>query len=269
MYTSWNARAVGLALTAEEAIEVAVAAEFSGVDLLVCDLVEAGTSPRKLRRRMDDTGIRGGAWPLPVRWRGDADEFAADLEALPRLAEVASILGLTRTGTWVMPDVDPSALEPGTEAPDARQLIAELHLERLGKIARVLGEHGSKLGLEILGPAGDRHWGHDPFVRKYAELEGVLGELRRSHANVGVLIDAFHLFAAGEPDSAGWVWGEEAVVWVHLADAAHDDLARLRDRERALPGGTGLGDSRTLLMQLQRCGYDGPVTVEPLGLSIE
>ena len=38
---------------------------------------------------MDDLGLRGGAWPLPVDWRGDARRFARDLDRLPVLAEAA------------------------------------------------------------------------------------------------------------------------------------------------------------------------------------
>ena len=75
MYASWNARAVGLSLSAIESIEVAARAGFAGVDLLVRDLSQSNTDPVELRRRMGDLGLRGGAWPLPVDWRGDAARF--------------------------------------------------------------------------------------------------------------------------------------------------------------------------------------------------
>src|SRR5262245_3444473 len=102
MYASLNARALGLDLTAVETIGLASSAGFGGVDFLVRDLVEASIDPGSLRARMDDLGLRGGAWPLPVAWRGDAPTFAADLARLPRYAEAAQVLGLSRTGTWVM-----------------------------------------------------------------------------------------------------------------------------------------------------------------------
>jgi hypothetical protein len=38
----------------------------------------------------------------------------------------------------------------------------------------------------------------------------------------------------------------------------------LLDHKRALPGETGLADSRGLLERLQCRAYDGPVTAEPL-----
>ena len=55
-------------------------AGFDGVDLMVRDLLDAGDDPRAIRARMDDLGLRGGAFPLPVHWRGVAEEFAGDLE---------------------------------------------------------------------------------------------------------------------------------------------------------------------------------------------
>ena len=67
---------------------------------------------------MDDLGLRGGAWPLPVDWRGPDDRFRNDLRELPRYAQAAALLGLYRTGTWVLPEVDPGV----TRAMIARQI---------------------------------------------------------------------------------------------------------------------------------------------------
>lgn len=110
MYASWNARAVGLSLSANESIKVAARAGFTGVDLLVRDLAESNEDPLELRSRMDDLGLRGGAWPLPVDWRGNTVRFREDIRQLPRYARTAAILGLSRTGTWVLPEIDPMLL---------------------------------------------------------------------------------------------------------------------------------------------------------------
>src|SRR6266404_4575571 len=104
MYACFNARAIGLSLSAAATIELASRAGFDGVDLMVRDLVEAGDDPRALRALMDDRGLRAGAWPLPIDWRGDAGTFAEGLARLPRYAAAAEALGLSRTGTWVMPE---------------------------------------------------------------------------------------------------------------------------------------------------------------------
>ena len=264
MYASWNARAVGLSLSANESIKVAARAGFTGVDLLVRDLAESNEDPLELRSRMDDLGLRGGAWPLPVDWRGNTARFREDLRQLPRYARTAAILGLSRTGTWVLPEIDPMLLTD-EKLGDSVAGTVTLHVDRLGEIATILADHGSRLGLEIIGPVTSRSGSHSPFVHRYAHLADLMGEIRDRHPNVGVLVDAFHLFAAGEDPEAGFAWGDDRVVWVHVADPVSPDRARLLDRQRALPGETGLANCRGLLDQLARQGYDGPVTAEPLG----
>jgi sugar phosphate isomerase/epimerase len=138
-----------------------------------------------------------------------------------------------------------------------------LHVERLSKIVGVLADHGSRLGLEIVGPASARPNPGAVFVHRYCQLADRFGELRAAHPDVGVRIDAFHLFAADE-GVMGFLWGVDSVVWVHVADSANPDRLRLLDRERALPGETGLADCRGLLKRLAEEGYEGPVTAEPL-----
>jgi sugar phosphate isomerase/epimerase len=250
-------------LPAQEAIEIAAEVGFAGVDLQVLDLIQSGTDPAALRLRMNDLGLRGGAWPLPVTWRGAEAQFQADLKRLPGLARAAANLGLFRTGTWVMPQTI-AAAEPGSNHNELRSATCALHLKRLGKIAGILADWGSRLGLEIMGPVTARSGPGVPFVSRYAELKQWFGELRSEHPNVGVLIDSFHLFAAGETTAAGLVWEDEAVVWVHLADSARPDATSVLDWERELPGSTGLGDSQGLLKLLSERQYDGPVSVEPL-----
>jgi sugar phosphate isomerase/epimerase len=267
VYKSFNARALGLDLSAGSTVALAAQAGFQGVDLLIRNLLEEGFDPAALRARMEDLGLRGGAWPLPVAWRGDEATFRNDLDQLPRYAEAASVLGLSRTGTWVMPET-PEATE-GDRA-RVRMETFDRHVERIGAIARVLSEHGTRLGLEVIGVASvrtgrgatlfDRLEGND-FVRL---LEAVRAEV----PDVGLLLDAFHLFAAG--DRLGSIvsrWGIDRVVWVHLADLAatsRGDRQTLQDGDRGLPGEHGAIDVRSFLRELAALGYDGPVTVEPL-----
>jgi sugar phosphate isomerase/epimerase len=263
MYPSWNARAVGLDLSAIETMEIAARAGFAGVDLLVRDLVESGEDPTRVRDRMDELGIRGGAWPLPVNWRDDEARFIEDLRQLPRHAKAAAILGLFRTGTWVLPAIDPSRAGH-VKHEDLIARTAAFHVDRLGKIAKVLADHDIRLGLEVLGPDTTRKGRGAAFVHRYAHLADRLGALKEEHSNVGVLVDAFQLFAAGEVCEAGFVWGDDSVVWVHLADSGSPDRAGVLDQDRALPGETGWADCRELIQKLAERAYDGPVTAEPL-----
>jgi sugar phosphate isomerase/epimerase len=266
MYSSFNARAAGLDLSARETIDLASSTGFAGVDLLIRDLVDREDDPNDLRKRMDDRGLRGGAWPLPVDWRGDAERFAHDIGRLPRYAEAAAVLGLIGTGTWVMPETpDRPADEREREAHIAG--VAAFHRERLGTVARILDPFGIRLGLEAIGVESVRTGRGIPFIHRMADLEPRLGPLADLGPNLGVLLDGWHLYAAGETIEAGLAWGVDRVVWVHLADlpsTAGPDRHAMRDRDRGIPGENGTIDCGGLLRRLRAEGYGGPVTVEPM-----
>lgn len=264
MFASFNARSIGRTLPAEQTIAVAAAAGFEGVDLLVRDALLAGSEPAALRLRMDRAGLRGGAWPLPVAWRGAADPFHDDLRRLPRYAAAASTLGLRSTGTWVMPEMPPVG-PAGSRAP--RDAIVALHRDRLGAIARILGDHGVRLGLEVIGVESFRSGGGLPLATRLDQLDALIGPMRGERPNVGLLVDAFHLHAAAEPIDSALQWGVERIVWVHLADLPADapaDRRAIRDEVRALPGESGMVPCAALLARLASAGYHGPVTAEPL-----
>ncbi len=258
MFPSFNARAVGLSLTATKTIEIAASAGFAGVDLLIRDLLEAGESPAALRRRMDDLGLVGGAFPMPVSWKGDEAAFRRDLAALPRLLDAASVLGLLRTATWVLPEI-----------PDqmSREATVAFHLERLGPIAEALGRYGMRLGLEAIGVERFRSGRTPPFVTRLGDLGPVLNPLASDHANVGLLLDTFHLYASNERLDEAIGGRVASIVWVHVADlpaGASGERAVIEDHERGLPGEHGAIDNRGILQALLDGGYDGPVTAEPL-----
>lgn len=268
MYASWSARAVGLDLPAEATIEVAAKAGFEGVDFMVRDLVEAGLDIDGLRGRMDDLNLRGGAWVLPMNWKNDREAFENDLKRLPTYAAAAERLGLARTGTWVRFETDPVGDLARLARADRERLVEQAtawQIDRLGRIARILDDHGSRLGLEIIGSRSARSGLGVPLVGTYTELRRRFEGLADRHPNVGLLVDAFHIFAAGESVEDALAWGLESVVWVHLADPAKLDLSSLRDEERTLPGESGVGLCESLLETLAHWNYQGPVTAEPLG----
>lgn len=267
MYPSFNARAVGLDSSAAEAVDLASAAGFVGVDLMVRDLVDRGTDPRSIRARMDDQGVRGGAWPLAIEWRTSPEPvFQRDLIRLERYAEAASILGLKRTGTWV----EPESPTIGDLGPDLSLDIAyDRHLQRLGAISRALGRHGIRLGLEVIGVESFRTGRGLPFITRLGDrrFEQLRNDLARSGAGVDLLLDVWHLYAAGEAVEDALTWGAREIAWVHLADlpvGCSPDRRAMNDRRRGLPGEHGAVDCQGVLERLTRAGYDGPVTAEPL-----
>lgn len=267
MFASFNARALGLDLPAHETIDLAAEAGFPGVDLVVRNIVERGEDPGELRKRLDDRGLCGGAWPLVVHWRGDRERFDRELELLPRLAETAAILGLYRTGTWVLPEAIGRS-ETVADPTAQRDAVVRWHRERLGPIARILGEHGTRLGLEAIGVESFRTGRGPRFVTRTAELDVLIGEPWDEAPTPGIILDAFHLYAAAEAAGPILARGSDRVVWVHVADLPGPgpwDRGAIRDPERGLPGEHGAVPNPEVLRLLAHHGYDGPVTAEPLG----
>jgi sugar phosphate isomerase/epimerase len=267
MYASFNARAVGLTLSAKATIAVAASAGFAGVDLMIRDLVKAGEDPHVIKAQMNDLGLKGGAFPLPVNWRADLHTFKNDLADLDRLASIAADLGLCATGTWVMPE-----LPMENDGPDGFQRTVDIHVERLGSIAATLARSGIALGLEVIGVESSRSGKRPRFLTKISELSPVLDPLQNKYTNVGVLLDNWHLFAASEPLEAALSTAGNAIKWVHLADlptGASADPGLMVDSVRGLPAGHGAVDSRAVLNALRQSSYDGPVTAEPLAACAE
>jgi sugar phosphate isomerase/epimerase len=283
VYSSFQARALGLNLSARESIELAADAGFDAVDLLVRDLVDRGEDPSELRLRMEDLGLKGGAWPLPVDWRTrDRDRFRSDLERLPVLAEVAAGLGLRRTGTWIYPELDPAWLDlggptgprvPHDEALSERAL--DWVASWLEPIVEILARSGIQLGIEWIGVPSFRTGWQLPFVHSLRDprLRRLVKHLNAGHSGagsrpVGLLYDAFHVYAAGDWDAPERAWAEREAVWVHVADLPAGTPAQgapeIRDDDRGLPGDSGLVPVAEFLERLRAAGYDGPVTPEPL-----
>jgi sugar phosphate isomerase/epimerase len=266
MFPSFNPRAVGLALPPRAAAALAAQAGFEGVDLLVRDLIDAGDDPALLRRLMDDLGLRAGAGPLPVDWRGSREAYLDGLRRLPRYARAWEILGCRATGTWILPEIP----APASGVPPRDHLDAWVgwHVRRLAPIARILHDHGCRLGLEVIGVETSRSGRGRPFIHRLADLGPILNALDAEVRGVGVLVDVFHLYAAGEPAEHALTWGVERICWVHVADLPPGrpaDRSRIIDAERGLPGEHGAVDAAGLLRLLDSRGYSGPVTAEPLG----
>jgi len=258
MFTSFNARALGLKLTLDETLRLAHDAGFGGVDVMVRDAIEEGEDLAVARRRMEDLGLKPGAFPFPFDWRGDGTSFDAGLKRLPPIAEAAARLGLARTGTWVMPEMPEGSYEA----------VHDLHVARLGAIAAVLAGFDIRLGLEVIGVASSRSGRGKPFIHRLDQLEGLRAAIETdANVRVGMIVDSWHLYAADEPIAHALAWGADRVVWVHVADlpaGATRERASMIDSERGLPGDHGAIDSKALLTALKARGYEGPVTAEPL-----
>ncbi|MBI1881617.1 MAG: sugar phosphate isomerase/epimerase, partial [Chloroflexi bacterium] len=196
--------------------------------------------------------VQPGSWGFPIDFRRDEAAWRQNLDALPRLADVAQALGCERTATWIMPCSDELEF----------QANFDFHVTRLQPAARILSDYGCHLGLEFVGPKTMRS------TQRYEFIYTLAGMLELGQAigmdNVGLLLDAYHLYTShGSLDEVRRLTKRDVVV-VHVNDApAGVAVDGQLDNVRALPGETGVLDMVGFLQALQAIGYDGPVTPEP------
>jgi sugar phosphate isomerase/epimerase len=254
MFKNLSTGAIGIpGLSLEETVQLASESGFEGIDF---DIREAAVLADQrgadgVRTLFENAGIRPGQWGLPVAW-GQDDRWEQDLVQLPKLAALASELGCTRTATWCISGSNERAYDENFR----------WHVARLRPIAQVLKTHGCRLGLEFLGPKTIRDRYKYPFVhtlREMMELAGSIGT-----GNVGLLLDAWHLYTSGgSVEDLDEITAED-IVTVHVNDAP-EGIPRDEqiDNVRCLPMETGVIDLPGFVRKLDALDYDGPVTPEP------
>lgn len=254
MYTSLNPRMLQLPLSMDEAIGAAQEYGFEGVEIDVQGVIE--TAPDALRERIQDAGLRAGGWSLPFDFASDEAAFREGLQRLPGYAKLAAGLDSRRCVRWVRPYSDDLSWSENWT----------LHRERLRPVAALLEEYGCRLGLEFVGPLTSRQGHRYPFVHT---AEQMLGLCREIGPNAGLLLDSWHWYTSGGSAADLVRLRNDEVVLVHVNDAP---AGRARDqqidRERLLPGASGVIDIHAFVDQLRRMSYDGPVVVEPFDDSL-
>ena len=254
MFKNLSPGAIGIrGYSLAESIELAAKTGFAGIDFSIREAAELADEKgvAQVRKLFSDAGVLPGQWGLPVAWTKD-DQWESELEELPKLAQLGQELGCTRTATWVTP------------GSNERSYAANLksHADRFRPIAEVLLGFGCRLGLEFIGPKTSRDRFKHPFVYTLDEMMGLADDV--GAGNVGLLLDAWHLYTSGgTPDDLDTI--EQAdIVTVHVNDApvgvALEDHI---DNVRRLPMETGVIDLPGFMGKLVKLGYDGPVTPEP------
>jgi len=215
----------------------------------------AAMSPDQLAETLADLRAKQLVWAaagLPVEFRQHDDAFRKGLAGLPKIAAGLQRAGVTRVGTW---------LSPSHGELTYRRNFAQ-HAARLREIAQVLKDHGLRLGLEYVGTqlllVGRKY----PFVHTLAETRELIAEI--GTGNVGLVLDTWHWWTAGDTEADLLTLKNEDIVSVDLNDAPAGIPRELqRDNRRELPVATGVIDTAAFLKALQRLGYDGPVRPEP------
>ncbi len=215
----------------------------------------AGMAPAQLTELGADLGAKHLVWAaagLPVDFRKDEASFRAGFNELPKIAAGLQRAGVRRVGTWLMPCSD--------------ELIYRVnfkqHVARLGEIARILKDHDLRFGLEYVGTQRVLVGRKYPFVHTLAETRELIAEI--GHDNVGLVLDSWHWWQAGDTVAELKALKNAEIVSVDLNDAPKDiPKGQQKDGERELPVATGVIDTAAFLGALVAVGYDGPMRAEP------
>jgi sugar phosphate isomerase/epimerase len=220
----------------------------------------ASASADQLAAILADLKAKDLAWAaagLPVDFRKDDRTFRDSLAKLPRLAAGLQRASVTRMGAFLAPCHDQLTYRANFVQ----------HATRLREVARVLKDHGLRLGLEYVGTQANLVAKKYPFVHTMAEARELIAEI--GTGNVGLVLDTWHWWTAGDTEADLLALTNADVVSVDLNDAPKG-IAReqQRDNERELPVATGVIDTATFVSALHRIGYDGPLRCEPFNKAL-
>lgn len=226
-------------------VELAAGAGFEGADVDLSYGIEHGASA--LADLYARKALAFGGCGIPFDWRGDEKNQSDGLSLLERESQIAAELKIDTCCNHIM---------PSSELPFPQNW--HFLVQRLSPVAKVLAAHGLRLGLEFVSPYHlRRKFPHEFIFTPMAMLE-LCADIG---PNCGLLVDTYHLHAAGEPMSVLSRLKKEQIVHVHINDAPNVPLDKIDDRNRLCPG-EGVIDLAGFFAGLKAIKYTGPVSVE-------
>jgi sugar phosphate isomerase/epimerase len=245
--------ALGVKASQAEAIDYAVRFGFDSVD---ADGNYLRTlAPADLSRLLDTMREKKIEWAiagLPVDFRKDDAAFTESMKTFPAFCAGLQRAGVKSVTTWISPG--------SADRPYLTNL--RLHARRLGAAAGVMKDHGLRFGLEYVGPRTSLVSQRYPFVHTMAETKDLIAEM--GQPNVGLVLDSWHWYTAGDKKADLLALKPAEVVSVDLNDApAGLPVEQQVDSRRELPAATGVIDVASFLGALKEIGFTGPVRVEP------
>ncbi|MBM3265321.1 MAG: sugar phosphate isomerase/epimerase [candidate division Zixibacteria bacterium] len=253
MFMNLNAGAIGIRATLSEALEMAQAHGFGGVDFSIVEAFNMAktASPDDVKDLLIRTGCTFGGWGVPVNFRGDEQKWKEEIGWLRQYAAFAQKLGAERALTGVMPFSDDLPWEENYA----------LHVKRMKPAVEILQDHGCRLGIEFIGPKTLRTGKKYEFIYNMADMLGLCADLG---PNAGLLLDLWHWYTSHSTEEQLRSLTNGQVVAVHVNDAPVGiPVDEQLDLVRCLPGETGVLDIDWFIGVLAGIGYDGPVTPEP------
>jgi sugar phosphate isomerase/epimerase len=251
MFRNLSTDALGFWAPQNEQIELALSFGFKSIDIDVVDFAEQVQSrgPDKARRLINSAKIKIGAFRLPVDLEADDATYRQRVQPLDNWGTLAGQIGCTR------------ALISVAAASEVRPMHEnfELHRSRLSEIATALAAQKIKLGVQFSALAHLREGKPHEFVKDFDTLVKLVNAVGRD--NVGVVVDAWQMHAAGSGIDAVRSLPVDRIVYVKIADAPADvPRDQLKEEQRLLPGAGGAIDLVGLVTVLTQMKYAGPIT---------
>ena len=255
---SLNPSAIGVQLSQIEMLEKAAILGFEAIVPLIAEVSTMSDGQIDLiSGKMDEYGLTWDAAGLPVEFRKDEVEFREGLFRLPEACAGLRNAGANKMSTWIMP----------MHSELTYRKNFDLHVRRIKLMASMLKEYDIKLGLEYVGPRTLMLSQKFPFIRTLTETLELISEI--NEPNVGIQLDSFHWYCAGETETDIRQLDKDMIVTCDLNDAimgrAPDDQI---DWERQLPGDSGVIDIKAFLGALLAINYDGAIRAEPFNSTL-
>jgi len=249
-----NTGNIGVQANLMQSIAMAAKFGFDAVDPNPKELAALSDSAMsELSGNMRTQNIEFGSYAQAVPVNQPDDRFAAFVKDLAATAKTLQRARMRRFLTWLSPSDDTLTYAENFK----------LHVKRIGAVATVLGDSGVSLGLEYVGPTTSWSRGKYPFIHTMAGMKDLIAAVDRH--NVGLLLDIWHWYNAGDKVADILHLQNEDIVAVHMSDApAGIPVDQQVDSRRALPCSTGVIDAKGFLNALNRIGYDGPAAAEPM-----
>jgi sugar phosphate isomerase/epimerase len=135
-------------------------------------------------------------------------------------------------------------------------------VDRIRRIDAALEGTGVRLGMEFLGVKTLRLERPHVFVGSMAEANQILDEAGAKH--VGITLDSYHWYAAGDSLDTIRNTPAERIVLLHVNDAKDLPREQLMDQDRVLPG-EGVIPLADWVRAIDSTGFDGFIALEVLG----
>lgn len=252
MFVALNGTVVTGRVPWPEFAELAAKTGYGGVDVPLDAALSAGiVSTKDLLARLR---IQPAVVSFPVEFRKDDATFRETVAKLDEASAFAAAIGCPRMATWLL---------PSSELPKPEQRA--LYVRRLGECARIMGNRNVRLGLEFVSPVHLRKRFPHEFIWRMDEM---LALAKDCGPNVGLLLDSWHWHHAQGSASDIVRAGREAIVHVHVNDAANVPPEKVMDNDRLMPG-EGVIDLTAFFQALKKIGYRDAVSVEVFGRGLK